>query len=121
MVLTTTRQDAARVLASRHMHAFDVVILGGAPGQQRRLSGERSAQPDDLWPSLAMAVSGVLACSYVACIPSKAMLHSAQLRSLLHVGAASGQAADSVSAENNDAAYPRAAARRDELAHLIVG
>ena len=109
-----SRLGAGRVLASHRMDAFDVVILGAGSGAASAVEPLRAAGR-----SVAVMSDGRVggACSYIACIPSKAMLHSAQLRSLLHTGSAIGQAMSSVSADEDAAAYPRAVALRDELAH----
>jgi pyruvate/2-oxoglutarate dehydrogenase complex dihydrolipoamide dehydrogenase (E3) component len=92
------------------MNHFDVIILGaGSAGEvissQLATAGLSVAVIEDL------RVGG--ACPYVSCMPSKSMLHSAQLHHELAVAQRSEGAA--VSAPDNEAAFLQAVHRRDEI------
>ncbi len=95
------------------MDAFDVVILGaGSAGEAVARAVVAGGK------SVAIAEAGRVGgeCAYVACMPSKAMLRSAEVRRLLsqaqHLGATGGP----LPLGDQRAAYAAAVARRDRIA-----
>ena len=96
------------------MDVFDVVILG---------AGSAAAAAVDPLRAAGLTVAVVSAgrvggeCSYVACIPSKAMLHSARVNALIQTAEVAGARADLATSGDDVAAYRRAVERRDRLAH----
>ena len=95
------------------METFDVVVLGaGSAGEavSRTLAGEGRSVA--LMESLRVGGE----CPYVACMPSKAMLRSAQARDEARSIVDRGGAATPMALDDDDRAYARAAARRDEIA-----
>lgn len=94
------------------MEQFDVVVLGaGSAGKW--VAGAAADAGRSVALVEAHRVGGE--CPYVACIPGKALLRSAQARGaarhLIELGAASAE----VSLDGDEAAYRVAAARRDRL------
>jgi len=96
------------------MDHFDVVVLGaGSAGEvissQLASAGQTVAVIEDL------RVGGE--CPYVSCMPSKAMLHSAQLHhELVEAQHSAGVPAAALS-PNDEAAFLQAVLRRDEITH----
>src|ERR1700730_9349955 len=96
------------------MDVFDVVILG---------AGSAAAAAVDPLRAAGLTVAVVSAgrvggeCAYVACIPSKAMRHSARVNALLGAAEGAGTGADLATTGDGVAAYRRAVERRDRLAH----
>ncbi len=95
------------------MESFDVVVLGaGSAGesisQSLAAAGRRVALVE------ALRVGGE--CPYVACMPSKAMLRSAQARvEARHLHDLAGASVDPV-LDDDDLAFRRAVERRDDVA-----
>ncbi|TMD91756.1 MAG: NAD(P)/FAD-dependent oxidoreductase [Chloroflexi bacterium] len=92
------------------MTEFDVVVLGGgsaAEGVWERLHGHTVAVVE------ADRVGGE--CPYVACMPSKAMLRSAEVRTLLRAAPALGAIRTSCGPGDGRSAYAAATARRDRI------
>src|SRR5213592_1964233 len=96
------------------MRTFDVVILGAGSAAATAVEPLHAAGR-----SVAVVADGRVggACSYVACIPSKAMLHSARLYTLGKASDGARRTADHTPSGEDVAAYQRAAKRRDALAH----
>ncbi|HEX3606972.1 MAG TPA: NAD(P)/FAD-dependent oxidoreductase [Candidatus Dormibacteraeota bacterium] len=92
------------------MTSYDVVVLGAgsaSEGVWQNLHGRAVAVVE------SHRVGGV--CPYVACMPSKAMLRSAHVRTLLRDAPARGVAAG-CDADDARSAYAAAVARRNRLA-----
>src|SRR6478609_4020508 len=94
------------------MRSFDVVVLGG--GSAGEIVAKHVAEAGR---SVALIESDRVGgtCPYVSCIPSKAMLRSAELRSELGDAADLGARVDEVAADDGALAYRAAAARRDVI------
>ena len=94
------------------MEDFDVVVLGAGSAGEWVAGGAADAGRSVALVE-ALRVGGE--CPYVACIPSKAMLRSAQVRAgarhLTDLGATSAP----IALDDDEAAYRAAAARRDRL------
>lgn len=95
------------------MQTFDVVILGaGSSGEVIASSLAKSGK------SVALIeehrVGGE--CPYVACIPSKAMLHSSLARQNVKNARESGGSSISLVLDDDETAFAYAAARRDQIA-----
>lgn len=95
------------------MQKFDVVVLGaGSSGEVIASLLAKSGK------SVALIeqhrVGGE--CPYVACIPSKAMLHSSQSRQNVKNVQKSGGSSISLALDDDETAFAFAAARRDEIA-----
>jgi dihydrolipoamide dehydrogenase len=92
--------------------AFDLVVLGGGS------AGETVA---GLIADSGRAVAVIEAarvggdCPYLACMPSKAMLRSAQVRGLLRRASVLGATSSEVSLDDDGAALGAALSRRDEI------
>jgi len=93
---------------------FDVVFIGSGSATATAVDPLRAAGK-----SVAVIEQGRVGgeCSYVACIPSKTMLYSAHVRSLARRAGELGASASTVSLGDGAAAFARAAARRDRIAH----
>jgi pyruvate/2-oxoglutarate dehydrogenase complex dihydrolipoamide dehydrogenase (E3) component len=92
------------------MEQFDVVVLGaGAAGEWFASLGKH----------LRVAVVEYYrvggACPFVACMPSKAMLHSAEVRQLIANAHKLGATSAPISLEDGNRAYAAAVARRDSI------
>ena len=94
------------------MEDFDVVVLGAGSAGEWVAGGAADAGRSVALVE-ALRVGGE--CPYVACIPSKAMLRSAQARAGARQLADLGAVAAPVSLDDDEAAYRAAAARRDRL------
>jgi len=95
------------------MQKFDVVVLGaGSSGEVIASLLAKSGK------SVALIeqhrVGGE--CPYVACIPSKAMLHSSQSRQNVKNVQKSGGSSISLALDDDETAFAFAAARRDQIA-----
>src|ERR1700730_6312091 len=96
------------------MDVFDVVVVG---------AGSAAAAAVDPLRAAGLTVAVISAgrvggeCSYVACIPSKAMLHSARVNALMQTADVAGGTVDMGTSGDDVAAYQRAVERRDRLAH----
>lgn len=94
------------------MRTFDVVVLGaGSAGENVAKELAQAGR------QVAVVTDGRVGgeCPFVACIPSKAMLRSGQVRHLLGQVQALGAMADPVLATRPDRGFARAVERRDEL------
>src|SRR6059058_5656119 len=95
------------------MEHFDVVILGaGSAGEtlaNRLADGGKSVAIIE-----ANRVGG--ACPFVACVPSKAMLRSAEVRRLITAAPELGATAAPLALDDGAAAYAVAVRRRDRIA-----
>lgn len=95
------------------METFDVVVLGaGSAGEP--LAGDLA----DAGLGVALVEADLVGgeCPYVACMPSKAMVRSAQTRHVLGEAQRLGAAAFPIDVDGDVAAYAAAAARRDRIA-----
>jgi pyruvate/2-oxoglutarate dehydrogenase complex dihydrolipoamide dehydrogenase (E3) component len=95
------------------MDAFDVVILGAGSAGETVASAVASGGK-----TVAVVERGRVGgiCPFVACMPSKAMLRSAEVRHLLGRAEQLGATANPPALGENRAAYATAVARRDRLA-----
>ena len=90
------------------METYDVVVLGvGAAGETVATTVARGGK------SVAVVEEKLLGgeCPYFACMPSKAMLYSAETRRRIAAAAATGAVGRPLDLDDGRAAY-RAAARR---------
>ena len=95
------------------METFDVVVLGaGSAGENVSRTLAENGR------SVALVEAGLVGgeCPYLACMPSKAMLRSAQARAETQRVAELGGATQDPPVEDGDTAYAAAVARRDEIA-----
>ncbi len=95
------------------METFDVVVIGaGSAGESISQSLARAGRRVALIETLRVGGE----CPYVACMPSKAMLRSAQARvEARHLHDLAGASVDPV-LDDDDLAFRRAVERRDEVA-----
>jgi dihydrolipoamide dehydrogenase len=98
------------------MDAYDVVILGGGSvGETVAMTVARGGK------SVAIVERELLGgeCPYFACMPSKAMLYSAELRHRIGTASTAGAVSRPLVLDDGRAAYRAAAGRRHEVAdHL---
>ncbi|MCW2613655.1 MAG: pyridine nucleotide-disulfide oxidoreductase dimerization region [Frankiales bacterium] len=95
------------------MESFDVVVLGaGSAGESVSTAVARKGRRVALVE--ALRVGGE--CPYVACMPSKSMLRSAQARVEARRLQALGASSERPTLDEHDAGFRAAVARRDEIA-----
>ncbi len=95
------------------MRSFDVVVLGaGSAGENL------AADLADAGRSVALVASGLVGgeCPYLACMPSKAMLRSAEVRALARTTPDLGATSRPLELDGDDEAWTAAVRRRDEIA-----
>jgi pyruvate/2-oxoglutarate dehydrogenase complex dihydrolipoamide dehydrogenase (E3) component len=96
------------------LDAFDVVVLGaGSAGEWVAGAVADAGRPVALVEKLRVGGE----CPYVSCIPSKAMLRSAQARALARHAADLGGTSGPVPVGADADAYAAAVRRRDDLSH----
>ncbi len=94
------------------MRKFDVVVLGaGSAGEAVSRSLAKAGKSVALIERLRVGGE----CAYVSCMPSKAMLRSAQVRKLAKDLLAIGAASEQLVMDSDEAAFQHAARRRDEI------
>lgn len=99
-------------MTSADLETFDVVVLGGgSAGESIAASLARAGRAVALVETLRVGGE----CPYVACMPSKAMLRSAQARVDARSLARLGGAAADPALDDDEAAFRAAARRRDEV------
>ena len=101
---------------SRSMETYDVVVLGG--GSAAETVATTVARGGK---SVAVVEERLVGgdCPYFACMPSKAMLHSAEVRRRLETAQAAGAVSHPLSLDDGRVAYRAAAARRHEIADRL--
>jgi pyruvate/2-oxoglutarate dehydrogenase complex dihydrolipoamide dehydrogenase (E3) component len=95
------------------MDTYDVVVLGGgSAGETVAATVARGGK------TVAVVEEKLLGgeCPYFACMPSKAMLHSAEIRHRIAAAPAHGAVSRPLSLDEGKLAYRAAAARRHEIA-----
>ena len=98
------------------METYDVVILGGgSAGETVATLAARGGK------SVAVVEQRLLGgeCPYFACMPSKAMLHSAEIRHRIGVAHALGAVSRPLELDEGRLAYRAAAARRHAVADRL--
>src|SRR5262245_12137495 len=98
------------------MDTYDVVVLGGgSAGETVATTVARGGK------SVAVVEQKLLGgeCPYFACMPSKAMLHSAEIRHRIAGAPANGAVSRPSSLDEGKLAYRAAAARRHEIAERL--
>jgi dihydrolipoamide dehydrogenase len=98
------------------METYDVVVLGGgSAGETVAATVARGGK------SVAVVEDKLLGgeCPYFACMPSKAMLHSAEVRRRIVEAPSAGAVSRPLSLDEAPAAYRAAAARRHEIADRL--
>jgi dihydrolipoamide dehydrogenase len=98
------------------METYDVVVLGGGSAAESVATtvvrgGKSVAVVEE------RLVGGE--CPYFACMPSKAMLHSAEIRHQIAVAQTAGAVSDPLRLDDGRVAYRSAAARRHEIANRL--
>jgi dihydrolipoamide dehydrogenase len=98
------------------MDTYDVVVLGG--GSAAEAAATALARGGK---TVAVVEQRLLGgeCPYFACMPSKAMLHSAGIRHRIETARAAGAVSHPLSLDDGRLAYRAAAARRHEIADRL--
>lgn len=105
--------DARELDTGAYMDTFDVVVLGaGTAGE--RAAGELAKAGRRVAIVERHRVGGI--CPFVACMPSKAVLRSAEVRALAATAPQVGAAVVPLTGDDPVAAYAAAVARRDRIA-----
>ena len=95
------------------MRTFDVVVLGAGSGGDY-VAGDLAEAGHSVALVEANRVGGE--CPYVACMPAKALLRSAQARDVIRRAVDLGAASRDVVVDSGHAAFRHAATRRDHIA-----
>jgi len=98
------------------MRTYDVVVLGGGSAAETVATTVVRAGK-----SVAVVEEKLVGgeCPYLACMPSKAMLHSAEIRHQIATAQTAGAVSHPLSLDDGRAAYRIAAARRYEIADRL--